>query len=105
MLAFERRVTTALLSHPDDHVRARAERFVESSLRAMPDHLRLGVLAESVAVWALVSARRWTTGASADDATAAILERLSRSRVGLLRQYPRLFRSLALFAECEAATP
>lgn len=104
MLAFERQVTRALLTDPDAEVRARAEAFVDSSLRAMPEHLRAGVLLESVALSTATALLRSLTGKTPEAAVTAVLESLSHSRVSVLRQYPRLFRSLTVFAECEAAT-
>ena len=95
MLGFERRFVGALTTAPDPAIRAEVEAWVESSLRAMPQHLRLGVVGQTVllGVWATVSRRQ----------PAALAAALDRSPVALLRQYVRLFRSLVLFAEQELA--
>jgi hypothetical protein len=61
----------------------------------MPDVLRAGVAVQS-AVFAGVS--RVLPGGARD-----VLALLDRSPIGLLRQYPRLFRSLVLFGELELA--
>lgn len=95
MLGFERQVVDALTTTSDPAVRRRVESWVESSLRAMPQHLRLGVLAESVAVGA------WARAARRDP--QGVVAALDASPVALLRQYPRLLRSLVLFAEQELA--
>ena len=103
MLAVERQVTRALLTQHDAATRRRTEEFVEASLRDMPEHLRAGVLVESVAVAAAITAVRVSTKRSQPEAVEAVLRSLTQSRIGLLRQYPRLFRSLTVFGECEAA--
>ena len=104
MLAFERHVTRALLSHPDPLVRRRAESFVDTSLRAMPEHLRVGVAVESTVLGAITWIAAMTRRTSFQHAVEGVLAGLGRSPIGLLRQYPRLFRSLVVFAECEAAS-
>ncbi len=103
MLWLERRVVGALAG-PDDvrHGGAISE-FVDSSLRAMPQHLRLGVAAESVLLGAWVRLRE---GAEPD--TAAVQGHLAaweRFPVGVIRQYPTLLASLVLFARHELAAP
>jgi hypothetical protein len=59
----------------------------------MPQHLRLGVLAETLllAGWSTVSRQ----------GVATLPSTLERSPLMPLRQYVRLFRSLVLFAEQE----
>lgn len=93
MLPFERQVVASLAAPCDPGRLAGIERFVGSSLGAMPEHLRLGVAAESVALatWARLARRT----------PAEVLESLRRSPVGLLRQYERLLGSLVLFADHE----
>lgn len=103
MLAVERLAARALLSDPRPAVRGRAEGFVASSLRAMPTHLRAGVVAESVLVTVLLRARCAVARTAPDHEIGRLLDWLAASPVGLLRQYPRLLRSLVVFAECEAA--
>ena len=97
MLGFERDVVAAMTQTSDAALRARVEIWVADVLADMPDHLRLGVLAESLLFAAYARARR--TG------VAPLLGSLDHSRIGLLRQYPRLFRSLVLFGELELAAP
>lgn len=94
MLEFERRVTATLMTIDDPGTRTEVERFVSGSLGDMPEHLRAGVLVQSVAfgVWARARPR---------SATSHFVSTLEASRVPLLRQYVRLFRSLVLFAEQE----
>jgi hypothetical protein len=94
MLDFERQLVATLTGADDPGLRARVAGFVEGSLRAMPEHLRLGVLAESVAF------ATWAKLRPTDD----LAGRLERSPIALVRQYVRLFRSLVLFAEQEMAT-
>jgi hypothetical protein len=93
VLRFERDVVAALTVTDDPRLRAGVERWVTDVLADMPEPLRLGVLGESVAIGAYAAARRRGAG--------ALLDALDRSPIGLLRQYPRLFRSLVLFAELE----
>ena len=95
MLDFERRLVAALTDTDADR-RQRVGEFVEGSLEAMPEHLRLGVLAESVAfaTWARLRGTR---------DVADLVRTLEASPIALVRQYVRLFRSLVLFAEQELA--
>ena len=96
MLPVERDVVRSVLGARADAHRARVESWVEGSLADMPELLRLGVLAESllVAAW-----RRVQPGRDLGD----LLDVMERSPVGLLQQYPRLFRSLVLFGDLELA--
>lgn len=96
MLQLERRVVDALVDTEDPAHRAQVVAWVEGTLADMPEVLRAGVLAESVALAAWSRLRRPAS-------TASLLDSLARSPVGLLRQYPRLFRSLVLFADLELA--
>lgn len=95
MLWFERHVVAGLVETPDPGQRAAIEEWVDSTLAAMPEHLRAGVAVESLAlgVWAML--RR--------AAPEAVVASLRRSPVGLLRQYERLLGSLVVFAENELA--
>lgn len=95
MLRFERHVVASLTDTADPDQRAAIASFVDGTLAAMPEHLRAGVAAESVALalWARLR------GVAPDAVVAA----LRRSPVGLLRQYERLLGSLVLFAENELA--
>jgi hypothetical protein len=96
VLEVEREVVRALTTGADDDHRARVEAWVAGSLDDMPELLRAGVLAESllVAAW-----RRVRPSAAMRDVLAA----MERSPIGLLQQYPRLFRSLVLFGDLELA--
>ena len=96
MLWFERQVVTTLTATLDEGLRAEVEAYVDETLRAMPEHLRAGMAAESVALGAW--ARLRGTGGSA---AGASLDRLETSRLDPVRQYVRLLRSLVLFAEHE----
>jgi hypothetical protein len=93
MLGFERRFVRALVTTGDPAVRGRVEAWVAGSLRTMPQHLRLGVLGETVLLsgWSAISRRD----------VATLPTTLERSPLMPLRQYVRLFRSLVLFAEQE----
>lgn len=110
MLWFEREVVRSLanpeLGEPE---RAAVEAYVDTTLRSMPEHLRLGVAAESVifgAPWFaahLVARRvlhRHAPGRPARG-VARRVERWRTSRFDPLRQYVRLLQSLVLFAELE----
>lgn len=100
MLGFERRFVVALVRAGDERRRQDVEAFVDATLRAMPEHLRAGVLMESLALAGWTHVRY---GWRRDAAMTALLPSLARSPIGVLRQYPRLFRSLVLFAEYELA--
>ncbi len=54
MLSFRRRVVAALLTKVEPERRSAAEAYVEGALGAMPEHLKIGVTADSVllSVWA-----------------------------------------------------
>lgn len=105
MLWFERRVVEALMRPDlDESTRSSVLAHVELSLRSMPEHLRLGVLGESLLLGAPALAAR--TAGRFDPAT---LDRRvagwRTSRIDLVRQYVRLLGSLVLFAEEEHAHP
>jgi hypothetical protein len=97
MLWFERQVVTTLTANLDEGLRAEVAAYVDETLHAMPEHLRAGMAAESLALgaWARLRGGTGTSGAS--------LERLESSRLDPVRQYVRLLRSLVLFAEHELA--
>ena len=97
MLRIEREVVHALLDTDDQEHRARVEAWVEGSLDDMSELLRLGVKAESVLVATL---HRFGSAG-----LVRLLDAMERSPVGLLQQYPRLFRSLVLFGDLELAAP
>jgi hypothetical protein len=93
MLGFERRVVAALTTVEDPQLRAAVERWVDETLRDMPEHLRLGVLAESIALGA------WARLRATPD--AVLIASFESSPLWPVRQYVRLLRGLVLFAEQE----
>ena len=95
MLWFERHAVASLTETPDTVARAAIASFVDGTLKAMPEHLRAGVAAESLGLGLWAKLRR------ADPGT--VVAALARSPIGLLRQYERLLGSLVLFAEHELA--
>ena len=95
MLWFERHVVASLTETSDQAQRVAIAAFVDGTLKAMPEHLRAGVVAESLLLGAWSKVR----GATPETVVAA----LRLSPIGLLRQYERLLGSLVLFAEHELA--
>ena len=95
MLWFERHVVASLTESTDPTERAAIASFVDGTLKVMPEHLRAGVVAESLALGGWARMRRLDPD--------ALVTSLRRSPVGLLRQYERLLGSLVLFAEHELA--
>lgn len=103
MLRFERQVVMALATAPDQPTRSGVEAFVDGSLRAMPELIRLGVLAESVALAAYARLLQATGRLDRGDPEAlrGRLDGWETSPLGPVRQYVRMFRSLVLFSENE----
>lgn len=97
MLLFERQVVLALAGHLDEPDRAVVADYVDGSLRAMPEHLRAGVAAESLLLGTFAKVRSLVVG-DGDDVPLALFESFP---IGLVRQYVRLLRGLVLFAEHE----
>jgi hypothetical protein len=95
MLVFERRMVAALSTTRDPSVRAGVEQWVDDTLRDMPEHLRFGVLAQSLVLGI------WARARGSDDATLA--RSLASSPLWPVRQYVRLLHGLVLFAENELA--
>jgi hypothetical protein len=93
MLGFERRMVAALTTSPDPALRAGVEGWVDDTLGDMPEHLRLGVLAESIALGL------WSRLRPSDD--AELVRSFERSPLWPVRQYVRLLRSVVLYAENE----
>ena len=93
MLGFERRVVAALTTVADPEVRAGVARWVDETLADMPEHLRLGVVGESVVLGA------WARLRGMDD--DALLSSFESSPLWPVRQYVRLLRGLVIFAEQE----
>ena len=101
MLRFEREVVGSLMSPAlEADERAAVEAYVDGALRAMPEHLRAGVLAESLLFEAYVRAgRAFGRGGTIADH----VERWKNSPLDVIRQWVRLLHSLVLFAEHELA--
>jgi hypothetical protein len=101
MLWFEREVVATLVSPNVDHQqRSAVESYVDDSLRAMPEHLRAGVAAESLAFGAWPRVQQ-LIGRLDRAALHSKIEGWKASRFDLVRQYVRLLQSLVLFAEHE----
>lgn len=96
VLPFERRLVFTMVAHLEPSERQRVTAFVSRSLRAMPFHLRLPIAVMSL----MLGAQTRLTGRGGT--TEVALDRLEESRLNPIRQYARLVRSLALFAEHEA---
>lgn len=98
MLSYERRVVTAMITTDDARIREQVVAFAGGSLGAMPELLRFGISAITVALTA------WTTllglvGRRRSDAET--LSWLETHPIGLVRQWARALRSLVLFSEQE----
>ncbi len=98
MLWFEREVVGALIRSEDRAVRSPVEAFVDESLRDKPEHLRLGLVGESIVLGGYAGALRalgrldgdhplrelldsWETGPDRARLGAPALQRLGRHRV------------------------
>ncbi|HEY3141229.1 MAG TPA: hypothetical protein VGJ86_08870 [Acidimicrobiales bacterium] len=101
MLWFEREVVQALGSSTDQDTRSAVEAFVDGSLRAMPEVPRLGVLAETVLFGTYVKALAATGRLNGPEDLRVLLDRWESSRIGPVRLYVHVFRSLVLFGENE----
>jgi hypothetical protein len=104
MLWFERQVVAALSRDAEPSQHAAIESYVDGALRAMPEHIRWGVAAESVALgaWARADAfRRRHKPHGTHQGDGPRLEPLDRSPIAPVRQYVRLLRSLVIFAQYE----
>lgn len=99
-MRFERRIMSSMVSEADPQQRAAITTYVDGALRALPEHIRVGVAAESVLLRGWAAGRRIVTRRK--ESGDELLDRLERSPIGLVRQYPRLLRSLVLFAEQES---
>lgn len=98
MLAFERRVVTAMLTSEDPQQRASTLDYVAGALGELPEVIRTGVWGESVALGSWYRLR----DLAGELDGRALVESLESNPIGLVRQYVRLLRSLVLFAEQEA---
>ena len=100
VLWLERRVVASLTDDGDPKRRGAIADYVDSALRAMPEHLRLGVAAESL-VLGLRPRLLSLVGRFDRERARESVRRWEDSRIGLIRQYPRLLSSLVLFADGE----
>lgn len=91
MLWFERQLLASMVDHLDHDDQERVSTYVAGALGGLPEHLRLGVAAQSVALGAWARVRPGITHLAA----------LESSPLGPVRMYARLMRSLVLFAEQE----
>ena len=90
-------MASSLVADLDPALRRPVLGFVDSALRALPEHLRAGVAAESLVLGACDRILAAVRG------TGLGLEALETSPLGPVRQYARLMESLVLFAEHELA--
>ena len=88
MLWLERHVVTALAGADDDRTGGAITHFVDTSFLAMPQHLRLGVVGESIALGAYVRLRHGTN--PSPDAIRRSIAKWEHKRSGVIRQYARL---------------
>jgi len=86
----------ALTVPSDPALRAGVERWVDDTLADMPEHLRFGVLAQSIVLGL------WAKVRGTDD-DAALLASFETSPLWPVRQYVRLLKGLVIFAEQELA--
>ncbi|HMG26790.1 MAG TPA: hypothetical protein VKH36_08260 [Acidimicrobiia bacterium] len=103
MLWLEREVVASLVSpNLGDDQRFAVERYVDESLQSMPEHLRVGVAAESLlfGAWPRLQDALGRYDRRSMDAR---VDRWKSSRFDPVRQYVRLIQSLVLFAEHELA--
>jgi len=103
VLRFERELVASLVGPDLEPSRRRAvEEFVDASLRSMPEHIRLGVAAETLVLgtWPLLGL---ASGRLDRASLRALVQRWGTSRLDPLRQYVRVFASLVAFAENELA--
>jgi hypothetical protein len=101
MLPFEREVVGSLMSPAlEPAERAAVLDYVDGALRAMPEHLRAGVVAESILFDATVRVGR---ALGRGGSLAEQVDRWQHSPVDVIRQWVRLLHSLVLFAEHELA--
>lgn len=83
--------------------REAVEAFVESTLDAMPEHLRAAVVLASVGLGGLTRIADVVLRPERTDGSDPVVSRLREVRLGPMQQYFRLFRSLVLFAEHETS--
>lgn len=101
MLWLERRVVTALAGPDDTRTHGAISEFVDTSFAAMPQHLRLGVVGESIALGVYVRLRHGPHPTA--EAIRGVLDQWENNPVSVIRQYARLLSSLVVFAQQELA--
>jgi hypothetical protein len=100
MLWLERQVVATLSETVEPARRPAVAAYVDSVLRSMPEHLRLGVAGESV----VLGAGTWMADRLGSRRTfAERIEAWERSPIGPIRQYVRLLSSLVIFSSEELA--
>ena len=98
MLWLERQVVATLSADVDARRRHAIEAYVDGVLRAMPEHLRFGVVGESL----VLGGGAWLAHAAGSRRSfAERIDGWEHSRIGVIRQYVRLFSSLVIFANEE----
>ena len=103
MFWLERQVVRALIAPgTDPATRDAVEQYVDRTLASMPEHLRVGVAAESLALGLWPRLER-TLGRGDEDGLRRRILGWKSSRIDLVRQYVRLLQSLVVFAEQELA--
>lgn len=90
---------TALAGADDERTGGAISEFVHTSFAAMPQHLRLGVVGESLVLGAFVRARYAPKPSDAD--VLAAMTAWEHNPIGVIRQYARLLTSLVTFAQQE----
>lgn len=99
MLWLERRIVAALAESDDDRSGGAISEFVDSSFRAMPQHLRLGVVVESMVLGTYVRMRHGSDPSR--DSIVGSLDAWEHNPIGVIRQYARLLSSLVIFSQQE----
>lgn len=99
MLWLERRVVTALAGPDDTRTHGAISDFVDTSFAAMPQHLRLGVIGESLMLGCYVRLRHGPD--PTPDAIRGVVDRWDHNPISVIRQYARLLSSLVIFAQQE----
>ena len=98
MLWLERQVVATLSPNVDPRRRLALEGYVDGVLRAMPEHLRLGVAGESI----VLGSAEWLARRLGSRRTLAHrIVGWEHSPIGPIRQYVRLLSSLVIFASEE----
>ena len=85
------------MTRPEPQIRSVIVAYVDDSLRSMPEHLRAGVVGESLLLGTWAAVARKARGQTVDD----LIRSWHHSRIGLVRQYVRLLGGLVLLAEQE----